>query len=121
VQPFLTYFVSAFDHDSPVRDTLVESLDQETRSMIFSIRDEWFAEGRAEGEARGRAEGEAEGEARGRAVGIARSLERLLAAKGLELTAEQRARVAGCTDETILQAWFDRAVTAAAPAQVFEG
>jgi len=112
VQPFLTYFVSAFERNSPLRATIVESLSQETRSMFISIRDEWLAQGKAQGRAQGMAQG--------RAQGLAQALERLLVAKGLELTAEQRERVAACTDEARLQAWFDRAVTATAPAQVFE-
>jgi hypothetical protein len=40
--------------------------------------------------------------------------------RGLDLTLEQRAQVSACTDLAQLDQWFDRALTAAATADVFE-
>jgi hypothetical protein len=72
--------------------------------------------GRAEGEAVGRAEGEAvgraEGEAVGRAEGEAVALLTVLAARGIDIPADARARIAGCTDIDQLTTWLRRAATA---------
>lgn len=80
--------------------------------MYTTIREEWLAEGIAKGRA--------EGMAKGRAKGKAQMLERLLDTRGLPLSPELRARIRGCDDEAILQRWFDRAVTAATVAEVFD-
>jgi len=112
VQPFLTYLASAFESSSPVHGILAEPHNQETRRMFISLRDKLLADGEAKGMAKG--------EAKGMAKGMARSLERLLEAKGLELSSEQRERLNHCTDEGLLQRWFDRAVTAQAVAPIFE-
>jgi hypothetical protein len=44
---------------------------------------------------------------------------RLLDARHLAPSAEQRQRVTSCTDSAQLGLWFDRAVTAATVAEVF--
>jgi hypothetical protein len=41
------------------------------------------------------------------------NLVELLAQRGIELTPEQRTRIAGCADVVILQRWFTRAITVA--------
>ena len=61
----------------------------------------------AEGKAAGKAEGKAEGEASGRANSVIGVLE----ARGIALTAEDRARILACTDLDILDDWVRRAVT----------
>lgn len=58
--------------------------------------------------ARGEARGRAEGEATGRAVAILVLLEQ----RGLEVSAEQRARILGCRDLAMLESWLRRAVSA---------
>ncbi|MEU3898191.1 hypothetical protein [Streptomyces sp. NPDC045251] len=73
------------------------------------------AEGRAEGLAEGRAEGLAEGLAEGRAEGILLVLDR----HGVEMSEEERARIAGCTDMAVLDVWFTRAIAATSAAEVF--
>lgn len=65
----------------------------------------------ARGEARGRAEGEARGEAR--------MILRVLAARGLQVPDEVREKVLACTDTAQLEAWGDRAATAASATDVF--
>jgi hypothetical protein len=61
----------------------------------------------------------AEGEAKGEAKGEARLLLRVLAARGLHVSAEIRQRVLSCADISQLEAWADRAATAATIDQVF--
>lgn len=41
--------------------------------------------------------------------------------RGLDLTVEQRAQISACTDIAKLDRWFDRALTAATAADVFQG
>jgi hypothetical protein len=71
-----------------------------------------------EGEAQGEAKGEARGEARGEAKGKASALLQILAARGLEIPDDARARVLGCLDLAQLDAWLARAVTATSVAEV---
>jgi hypothetical protein len=55
----------------------------------------------------------------GISAGEAKAVLRLLDARGLAPSAEQRQRVMSCTDSAQLDLWFDRAVTAATAAEVF--
>lgn len=70
-------------------------------------------------QAKGRAEGLAAGRAEGRAEGRAVAVLDLLEARGIAVTAEDRARVLACTDEVTLGRWFHRAVTASSVDVVF--
>jgi hypothetical protein len=65
-------------------------------------------------------QGRAEGEAKGRAEGEAKMLLRVLAARGLAVPSEVRERILSCTDTTRLEAWADRAVSAASITEIFE-
>jgi hypothetical protein len=65
--------------------------------------------------ARGRAEGEAEGEARGEA----RALIAVLAARGIELTIEQKRCIEDSTSLSTLDKWLERAATASTADEVF--
>jgi hypothetical protein len=67
----------------------------------------------------GVSEGEAKGEARGEAKGKAESVLKLLDARRLAPSKEQRQRVMSCTDSMQLDLWFDRAITAGTAAEVF--
>ena len=67
----------------------------------------------------GIAEGEARGEARGKARGKAEAVLKLLNARGLAPTDEQRRQVTSSTDPVQLDLWFDRAITASTAAEVF--
>jgi hypothetical protein len=64
-------------------------------------------------------QGIAEGEANGEAKGKAEAVLKLLDARHLIPSVEQRQRVASCTDALQLDRWFDRAITAATAAEVF--
>jgi hypothetical protein len=60
-------------------------------------------------------QGISEGEAKGKAEAVLR----LLDARHLAPSTEQRQRVTSCTDSGQLDLWFDRAVTAGTAAEVF--
>jgi hypothetical protein len=60
-------------------------------------------------------QGIAEGEAKGKAEGVLR----LLDARHLAPSQEQRQRVTSCTDAAQLDLWFDRAITAGTAVEVF--
>ncbi len=64
-------------------------------------------------------QGLAEGEAKGEAKGKAEAVLKLLDARHLVPSAEQRQRVTSCTDALQLDRWFDRAITAGTAAEVF--
>jgi len=66
------------------------------------------------------AQGEAKGEAKGKAKGEARMLLRYLATR-FDMPAEVSERVTSCADTAQLEAWFDRAVSAATLDEVFAG
>ena len=120
IKPFITYFISTSGPETPLRAILVESLNQETRHLYATIREQLIAEGKAAGIAEGVAKGIAEGVAKGEAKGMARMVERLLDTRGLTLTDELRERLVGCNDAALLQRWFDRAVTATTLTEVFD-
>jgi hypothetical protein len=87
--------------------------------MTTKFKDTFVDRLLAEGEARGKAEGEARGKAEGEAQGEARMILRVLAARGLKVPADIRQRVLSCADTGQLEAWGDRAATAASLDQVF--
>jgi hypothetical protein len=78
--------------------------------------DGWYQQGRAAGEAEGKAEGEARGKARTRAEDILR----ILKSRGLSPTRAERELIDSCDDLARLDTWFDRALTVATVAMVFE-
>lgn len=61
---------------------------------------------------RGLAEGEARGEARGKAEGKAEALLRVLAARNLSPSEQQRQQILACRDQAQLERWLDASVTA---------
>ena len=81
------------------------------KTFVERIHDQ----GVSEGEAKGKAEGKAEGEAKGKAESVLK----LLDARRLAPSKEQRQRVMSCTDSIQLDLWFDRAITAGTAAEVF--
>jgi hypothetical protein len=70
------------------------------------------ARGKAIGEARGKAIGEARGKAIGEAKGRQDALLTLLAARGLAVSAANRARIKACDKPATLDRWITRAATA---------
>jgi hypothetical protein len=61
-------------------------------------------------------QGIAEGEAKGKAEAVLK----LLDARGLAPSQDQRNQVTTCSDPAQLDLWFDRAITASTVAEVFE-
>jgi hypothetical protein len=64
-------------------------------------------------------QGIAEGEAKGEVKGKAEAVLKLLDARHLVPSGEQRQWVTSCTDALQLDRWFDRAITAGTAAEVF--
>jgi hypothetical protein len=65
------------------------------------------------------AKGHAEGRAEGRAEGEAKALLAVLEARGLTVSVEAKARILGCADPSLLEAWVRRAVTVASVDELF--
>ncbi len=65
-----------------------------------------------------RAEGRDEGRDEGRIEGRTDDILRLLDGRGIEMSAEERERIAGCRDLDTLDVWFTRAITATSAAEV---
>lgn len=103
LQALLTYVLSAFGPESPLRDILYETASQETREVFTSYRDQYIAEGETKGETKG----------------MTKLLLRLLDQRGLPLTVELERQVSHCQDPEQLQRWFDRALQATRIDDVF--
>ncbi|HEU4413031.1 MAG TPA: hypothetical protein VFS43_47755 [Polyangiaceae bacterium] len=68
----------------------------------------------------GKEEGLREGEARGEVKGKAAALLTVLAARGLAVDAEARARIEACADPARLDRWLARALTAASAREALD-
>jgi len=68
----------------------------------------YFSQGKAEGEAAGEARGKAEGKAEGKATAVLA----VLLARGIDVPADIRTRIAACSDFDQLDTWVRRAATA---------
>jgi hypothetical protein len=77
------------------------------KTFVEELRDQGKAEGHVEGKAEGLVEGEA------------RSVLRILDARRLAPSEEQRQRVISCTDAAQLDLWLDRAITADTVDEIF--
>ncbi len=116
-----------------IADAILQVVDAKVREAIEAsmlkhgyrtpiLRDaynEGEAKGEAKGIAKGIAKGEARGEARGKTEQARAALLQVLRRRGLELTADQRQRIAAETDLGRLERWLDSAVTAATLAEIF--
>jgi predicted transposase YdaD len=102
-------------------ETLVQAVERVAKSegLMATVAEQWVAQGVAKGMAEGEAKGMAEGEAKGEAKGKAQAVLSVLEARGLSVTAAQRAKVLGCTDLAQLEAWVRQAVTAKTTAALF--
>jgi len=78
---------------------------------MASAAEQLIQEGVRRGEAKGRAEGEAQGKAE--------AVLDVLDARGLVVTAEQRARILACTDVAQLASWLRVAATAGSASELF--
>jgi len=99
-------------------DVVFASVPKATRSILealmtaktYEYQSDFAKRYVAQGEARGRAEGEARGEAKGVLT--------VLAARGIAVPDELRARILSCSDLTQLDRWLTRAATATSAADV---
>jgi predicted transposase/invertase (TIGR01784 family) len=98
-----------------VRAILEQIAGPRGKEEIVNAGERLIEQGRAEGLAKGQAEGLAKGQAEGLRAAVAATL----AARGLTLSDLGRARLAACSDVTVLTAWVTCAVTAPTEADVF--
>jgi hypothetical protein len=96
-----------------------EILEEIMASTSWPVHSRFAKEHFGRGLAEGRAEGKAEGKAEGRAEGEADAVLRVLEARGLEVTWDDRDRITGCTDLTQLRTWVTRAVTVEKASDLF--
>jgi predicted transposase YdaD len=92
----------------------------ETKETLMTVAEQLEAKGRAEGEAKGRAEGEAKGRAEGEAKAKAGAILAVLEARQKVVTAEQRAKVEGCSDLAVLDRCLRKAATLNDTGELFE-
>jgi hypothetical protein len=86
-------------------------------SMIVSkpysgLFEKYYREGEAKGKAEGIAEGKAEGIAEGKAEGLAEALMRVLTARSLTPSPQQRSTILACPDPRRVERWIERALRA---------
>jgi predicted transposase YdaD len=104
----VTMYVLASDAARQILEAMMTTSEYE-KTFVERIHDQGIAEGEAKGKAKGKAEGKAE------------DVLKLLDARGLSLSKEQRQRVTSCTDPAQLDFWFERAITVTTVAEVFAG
>lgn len=83
-----------------------------TREYLSTFARKYVAEGREQG----RQEGKTEGITAGKVEDILA----VLAARGIELSSEARARIAGCNDLPQLDSWIRRAATVTDASELFD-
>ncbi|MEV4015812.1 hypothetical protein AB0J35_35460 [Nonomuraea angiospora] len=99
------YYEYAYKMSAPDVRCLLEEIMTSTTSPVYSpFAREHFG--------RGREEGKAEGLAEGKAVEAARMVLLILAARGLDVPDDTKAKIAACTDLARLEVWATRAATA---------
>jgi hypothetical protein len=98
--------------------TFGEALLRATESIMINgdIVTQWVEDQRRQGMIEGIAKGKAEGEVKATRDAILA----VLAARGLAISAADRARVEACSDAVTLGRWHVRAVSAATTSDVFE-
>ena len=89
-----------------------EGIEEGKAEGIAEGKAEGIAEGKAEGIAEGKAEGIAEGKAEGIAEGLAEALLRVLTARSLTPSPQQRATILACADPRRVERWIERALRA---------
>ena len=95
-----------------------EKARDEFRQVLEIAAARW-AEGLAEGEIKGEIKGFARGETAGVVKGKVAAILAVVAARGIPVGHEIRARIEACTDVKTLDRWLVRAVTAASAEEIF--
>jgi predicted transposase/invertase (TIGR01784 family) len=90
-------------------ETLVQAVERASSSegLMATVAEQWVAQGIAKGKAEGKAEGKAQ------------AVLTVLEARGLAVTAAQRAKVLECTDLAQLEGWLRKVATAKTTAALF--
>lgn len=96
--------IQVFGVESPICAIIMRACGKAVKEMYVTIADDLRAEGRAEG----------------RAVGKAEALLQVLEHRALPAPVALRERVLGTADESLLQRWLGRALTADSLAAVFD-
>ncbi|MBG0825233.1 hypothetical protein HS048_31580 [Planomonospora sp. ID91781] len=111
------YYEHAYSMSAPEVRSLLEEIMTSTTWPVYSpFAREHYGRGLKEGESRGRTEGKAEG----KTEEAARLVLLVLAARGLEVPDDVRARITACTDLARLESWAARAATAQAGHDLFD-
>jgi hypothetical protein len=121
LRPALSYLFQTTEKLDPT--VIVQSIEAAGDPKLRKIQEAIMTVAemlRLEGRQLGRAEGLVEGRVEGRTEGHAESLLRILRVRGFTLEDPLQERVKACRDEDLLNAWFDRAVTASSLDDVFE-
>ncbi|WP_044238063.1 Yae1 family protein [Chondromyces apiculatus] len=95
-----------------------EGLQEGKREGLQEGKREGLQEGKREGLQEGKREGLQEGERKGKLEGKQDALLRLLARAGIALTADERARIQGCTDAATLDRWIENVIGAKSASDV---
>jgi hypothetical protein len=101
------------DHASLYADIVLATLPEATRHHLEALMALGTYEYQSDFARRYFFQGKTEGEAK--------ALLAVLAARGIEVPAEARARITGCTDLDQLDTWVRRAATASSIGDLFEG
>jgi flagellar biosynthesis/type III secretory pathway protein FliH len=129
-----------YEPEAAFEQTLQNLLARKGYAGLDAVRAEGKAEGKAEGlregeakglregetkglregEAKGLREGEAKGLREGEARGKRAALQMVLAARGVEVDDETRARIEVCADLARLDRWLARALTAASAREAID-
>jgi hypothetical protein len=99
-------------------DLVFASVDGAARAILESGNYEYQSDFARRYVAQGKAEGRAEGKAEGEAARAVHAILTVLAARGLAVTDDVRARITASTDLARLDAWLARAATATSAADV---
>ncbi len=94
-------------------------LEAEMNLENYEVQSEFLRKLKASAQAQGEAQGHAQGQAEGRREALTCAVVEVLAARGLAVTDEQRARITACTDPDALVAWLQRAATASNADELF--
>lgn len=92
---------------------------QNERGMLSLAHKEGLEKGHKEGLEKGLEEGHKEGLEKGALDARRSTLERLLQRAGIDLTADDQARIAACADPAALDRWLDNVIGAKSAADVF--
>lgn len=115
------YYEYAYSMSAPEVRRLLEEIMTSTTWPVYSpFAREHYGRGLEDGQTRGKAEGKAEGRAEGKSEEAAKVILLVLAARGLDVSDDTRARITACADLAQLETWATRAATAHTVRDLFD-